>query len=104
MLAAILILAAQSPSDNDYRWEQLKARIETAPKGVGTFIERRNGCEYWDGEVNGTGDGRDQSIQRERKKLRCDQIERDERLLRNEHRKRPAVLKLLDDTKDLGPW
>ena len=104
MLAAILFLAAHSPADNDSQWEQLKARIEAAPQVVGTFIERRNGCEYWDGEVNGTGDGRDQSIQRKRKKLRCDQIEQDERLLRNEYRKSLAILELLDDTKELGPW
>ncbi len=104
MLAAILFLAAQSPADNDHRWEQLKARIETAPQRIATFIERRTGCNYWDGEFNGTGDGRDQTIQRERKKLRCDEIERDELMLRKSHRKDPSVLKLLDDTKELGPW
>ena len=103
MLAAILFLVAQTPAD-DYRWEQLRARIETAPQDVATFIERRTGCNHWDGEVNGTGDGRDKMVQNERKKLRCDEMDRDERMLRKEHRKSPAVLKLLDDTKELPPW
>src|SRR6266576_1526355 len=102
MLAAILFLTAQSPAD-DYQWEQLKARIESAPQDIATFIERRTGCNHWDGEVNGSGDGRDQMVQKERRKLRCDQIDRDERMLRNQHRKSPGVLRLLDDTKDLPP-
>lgn len=103
MFAVFLLVAAQTAAD-DARWEQLHDRIEAAPQPVATFIERRTSCNYWDGEVNGTGDGRDQTIQRERKKLRCDEIERDERMLRKKHRKSPAVLKLLDDTKELDPW
>jgi len=103
MFAAFLLLAVPSAAD-DARWEQLHERIEAAPQPVATFIERRAGCNYWDGEVNGTGDGRDQTIQRERKKLHCDDIGRDERLLRKKNRKSPAVLKLLDDTRELGPW
>ena len=103
MFAVFFLVAAQTDAD-DARWEQLRDRIEAAPQSVATFIERRTGCNYWDGEVNGTGDGRDQTIQRERKKLRCAEIERDERMLRKKHRKHPAVLKLLDDTKELDPW
>jgi hypothetical protein len=103
MFAVFLLVMAQTAAE-DARWEQLRDRIEASPQPVATFIERRTACNYWDGEVNGTGDGRDQSIQMERKKLRCDEVERDERMLRKKHRKHPAVLKLLDDTKELDPW
>ena len=103
MLAAILFLAAQTPADDD-GWEKLRARVETAPQDVATFIQRRTACNHWDGEVNGTGDGRDKMVQKERKKLRCDEVDRDEEMLRKVHRKSPALLKLLDDTKNLPPW
>jgi hypothetical protein len=103
MFAVILLVAVPSAADHA-RWEQFHDRIEAAPQPVATFIERRVGCNYWDGEVSGAGDGRDRTIQRERQKLHCDDIERDERQLRKKHRKSPAVLKLLDDTRELGPW
>jgi hypothetical protein len=103
MLAAVLFLAALAPA-NDEQWLQLKARIEAAPQDVATFIERRTGCNYWYGEVTGRGDGRDQSIRKQLRKLRCDTIGRDERALRKRHARSPAVLKLLNETTELDPW
>ena len=92
------------PAADDERWEQLKDRIESAPVDVATFIERRTGCNHFDGEVGSEYPERERMIQDERKKLRCDEIGADERALRKEHRRSPEVLLLLDDTKHLLPW
>ena len=84
-------------------WKQLKSRMDRAPQEIGKFIERRTGCNHWDGEVGSPYAGREQMIQMERKKLRCDDIDSDERKLRNNHRRTPKVLQLITDTKDLPP-
>lgn len=103
MLLAFLLFAAQTTADDD-RWEQLKARIELAPREVATFIERRTGCNHFDGEVGSGYPERERMVQDERKKLRCDEIASDERALRKKHHESPEVLTLLCDTKNLLPW
>jgi hypothetical protein len=102
MITAILLMAA-SPTADGNRWSQLQTAIEAAPKDLATFIERRTACNHWDGEVGSGYVGRERQIQNERKKLRCDNVEADERALRKEYRHSPALLKLLDETEDMPP-
>jgi hypothetical protein len=100
ILAAALLLDVQ---DNDVTFSALRIRIESAPQGVATFIERRTGCQHFWGEVSGNPE-RDAQVHEALEELRCDDIEADERTLRKAHQGKPEVLKLLDDTTDLMPW
>ena len=103
MLAAVLLLAAQSSAD-DARWEKLKVRIEAAPLDLSAFIERRAGCNHFDGEVGSDYPERERMIQDARTKLRCDDIETDEDALRKAHGGSAELLRLLDETRRLMPW
>ena len=102
MLALLVLLAAQT-TPNDEHWEQLKTRIRLAPHDVATFIERRTGCNHFDGEVGSGYPERERKVQDERKRLRCDQIEVDGQSLRKKYRDKSAVLRPLKQTEHLLP-
>lgn len=69
------------------------------PTEVKAFIDRRMGCAHWAGE--GAEDrARAREIHRALADLRCSALERDERALRGRHRRSPAVIKALDETRD----
>jgi len=99
----VLIQATQITADGA-AWEQLKARIEVAPRDVATFIERRTGCNYLAGEVGSDFAERERWLEGQQKKLRCDEIGANEQALEKKYRKNPDVAQLLQDTKDLLPW
>jgi hypothetical protein len=103
MLLTIMAAGTLAPVD-DEAWLILKDRIERAPQPVATFIERRTGCNHWNGKGGGGEPGREKQIERARKQLGCDQIDTDERSLRKRYRNLPDVLQLLNDTEDLMPW
>ena len=103
-LLLVALLTAQAAELVEDDWDRLRPRIELAPQDVAKFIERRAGCNHFGGEV-GSGDrGREKQVQDMLKKLRCSQLEMDERALRKVYSDKPDVLKLLDDTVDLMPW
>jgi hypothetical protein len=103
LAAALLLLAAHAPAD-DRRWEALMARIEAAPADVSAFVERRAGCNHFDGEVGSEYAEREKMVQDARTKLRCDDLDADEASLRRAHRASAELLRLLDETKHLMPW
>jgi hypothetical protein len=74
-----------------------------APQEVATFIERRAGCNHFSGEESYDRQ-RAEEIGRALRKLRCTDIESDERALRQIYHSRPIILQLLDDTRDLLGW
>lgn len=102
MITVLVLLVAQT-TPRDEHWEQLKTRIQLAPHDVATFIERRTGCNHFNGEVGSSYPERERMVQDERKRLRCDQIEVDEQALRKKHRGKPAVVRLLKQTEHLLP-
>jgi hypothetical protein len=101
LMAAYL---ARGGTPDEETWESLRARIETSPQEVATFIERRTGCNHFWGEVGSGNAEREQQIGDALGELRCAELEADEDALRDAHHDEPEVLKLLDDTKDLLPW
>jgi hypothetical protein len=103
ILALAFMLVQQSASDEE-SWERLKARIELAPQDVATFIERRTDCYHWNGEAGGGFREREEQVQSERRRLRCDYIASDTQKLRHKYRGRADVLELIADTADLEPW
>lgn len=98
--AALLIAAAPTASD----WPTLFRRIEAAPPPVAAFIERRSGCNHFWGEAGSGFAPRERQVQARLRELRCNRLEPDERALRKRFRKQPEVLRLLRDTRDIGPW
>ena len=67
------------------------------PKDAQEVAERSLACMHFGGEVNGTGDERDQDVARQLKKLNCDRVERELKDIRFKYRKSPKVLKILEE-------
>jgi hypothetical protein len=97
-LALILLLASEDPAH-----EALRSRVESAPREVAKFIERRAGCNHFLGEEPYDAE-RAAELNRTIRELRCKRIERDERRLERTYRDRPALLLLLKETEDLPGW
>ena len=98
---ALYMIQAAGP---DAEWEQLKARIELAPREIAAFIERRAGCNHLDGEAGSGFPEREAWVQAQREELRCNSIDPDEQALRVKFRSNPEIVQLLDATQDLRPW
>lgn len=103
-ILVLLTLLAQPATLEEEPWEALRARIETSPQDVATFIERRTGCNHFWSEAGSRYAERERQIQGMLKELRCNDLPADERALRKMHRDKPDVARLLDETKDLMPW
>jgi hypothetical protein len=104
MILALAAILMHPTGIGDEAWEHLRAQIELAPQAVATFIERRTGCNHWDGEAGSSYSEREEQVQSERRKLRCDHIQSDAHRLEHRYRGRPEILRLLHDTADLDPW
>ena len=104
MIIVASLLLAQPSAAEDEAWQVLKARIESAPQDIATFIERRTGCNHFDGEAGSGYAEREKQVQAARTELRCDDIETDTRALEDKYGKQPALLQLLEETEDLLPW
>jgi len=95
--AAAMLLAANS-------WQaDLKVRLKSAPNDVEAFVVRRAGCNHFLGEFP-FNEERAAFLERAIRRLRCDTLDREEQQLRRVHGGNPAILQLLDDAADLGPW
>ncbi|MET0251417.1 MAG: hypothetical protein ABW203_04485 [Novosphingobium sp.] len=99
LLAATALLLASEGSSGG----ALRARVGHAPRAVAAFIERRASCNHFTGEEPYDKE-RAAYLNRVIRELRCERIDRDERRLRSAYRRRPAILRLLDDTADLLGW
>lgn len=84
-------------------FERLKARVAAGPRKVAAFIERRAGCNHFTGEEPYDAERR-AFLEKTIRQLRCARIERDERALRRQYRRQPAVLRLLDETAEQSGW
>ena len=111
-MLSILIAAAQATPDEatelqayqqesltEESWEKLKVRIESAPQDVATFIKRRAGCNHFGGETGSGDPEREQQVPEDVTKLRCNEVEADERSLQRAYREQPKVLDLLKETR-----
>lgn len=97
-VSLLLLLSAQ-----DGISEGLRARVQSAPRKVAAFIERRAGCNHFLGEEPYDAE-RAAELKRTIRELRCARIERDERRLERTYRDRPDILRLLKETEDLPGW
>jgi len=93
---AVLLASSSGP-------QELIARVESAPKDVEAFIVRRTGCNHFLGEPPFSRE-RAVFLEQQIDKLRCVDLDRDEKALRRAYRDDPTVLQLLDETADMGPW
>jgi hypothetical protein len=80
----------------------LRSLTKTAPKEIAAFIERRAYCNHFLGEEPYDAE-RAAELDKTLRELRCNSIERDERKVRRSYRKRPALIRLLDETADALP-
>lgn len=91
MLAAATAISADSA---------IQRRIDLAPKAVRDLIERRAGCNYFAGEEP-YDEARARDLARHMRSLRCTDLDRDDRELRQLFAKQPAILELLTNTEDV---
>ncbi|HEX8481311.1 MAG TPA: hypothetical protein VF650_05375 [Allosphingosinicella sp.] len=100
-LAALALILLLSPEDSAE--QALRVRVESAPRKVAAFIERRAGCNHFLGEEPYDAD-RAAELKRTIRELRCNRIERDQRRLEHTYRGRTDILQLLKETEDLPGW
>ena len=82
----------------------VRARIDRSPPDVSSFIERRVGCNHWEGEVFPNGfPPRQREVQNMLRTNHCSSVPRDARRLEIKYRDNAEVLNLLKDTEDLLP-
>ena len=79
---------------------EVRALQKDVPQEVAALIHRIVECNYWAGEEP-YDKKRAAHIQRAVKKLRCDQLDRDEQRLQRKYGSKPKVLKALADAKAL---
>ena len=73
--------------------------LKSVPFGVRDLLERRAGCNHWGGEEGYDAD-RAKQIAEAARKLRCNQIEADERRIKRKYAKSRRVRWLLATTRD----
>lgn len=95
-LAALLLSAQALPDD-------LRARVEAQPRVIRHFVARRAMCNHFAGEEP-YDEARRREIERALRKDRCDQAESDEVALRHRYARYPAIIAVLDDTRDALGW
>jgi len=78
------------------------ARDNHLPDDVRAFIDRRMGCNHWEGEEPFDAD-REREISAAVRDLGCDRLEKDEEALRRKYRAAGPVQKALTDAKDALP-
>ncbi len=100
-LAPFALLLLLSPVEDDP--EIFRARVESAPQRVATFIERRANCNHFTGEEPYDPE-RAAYLKKTIRELKCARLSRDERRLVRAYRDRPEILRLLKDTEDLPGW
>ena len=96
--AAAILLTAGTASGGD-----LRARVESAPKAVAAFIQRRADCDHFLGEEP-YDKQRAADLARTVRELRCDGLDLDERKLRRTFKNKAQILKLLDETGASIDW
>jgi hypothetical protein len=82
----------------------VRARIDRSPPDVASFIERRIGCNHWEGEVFPNGfPPRQRKVQHVLRTNHCGRVANDARRLEAKYRSNAVVLTLLKDTEYLLP-
>ncbi len=100
-LLPLALILSLSPVDDP--WKSLKPRVESAPREVAKFIERRAGCNHFLGEEPYDPE-RAAELSKALRELRCERVDRDERRLTRAYRSRPDIVRLLKDTETLIGW
>ncbi|MCW5746449.1 MAG: hypothetical protein KIT36_09645 [Alphaproteobacteria bacterium] len=96
-LAAGLVVA---PVRADYQ-STMEALTRGLPRDASALVYRIVGCNHWGGEEP-YDDARKAEIDKAMRELDCDRLDRDEADLRRRHAGDPAVLKALDQAKELA--
>ena len=104
MIASLMFLLLLQMPAEDEAWQKLKSRIELAPQDVATFIERRTGCNHFEGEVGGEYPEREAQLQSVLGELRCNDLEADARRLARKYKAQPRIVQLLAETEELMLW
>ncbi len=92
-----LLMSVQGAED------ELRARVAEQPRVVRHFVARRAMCNHFAGEEP-YDEARRREIERALRRDRCGQIEADEVALRHRFARYPAVIAVLDDTRDALGW
>ncbi|WP_298190676.1 hypothetical protein [Novosphingobium sp.] len=95
----LLLIAAATMMTADPTEVRVRRELHAAPRPVRTFLVRRAGCNHWGGE-EGYDVERAAQIADAARKLRCRQIEADEKRIKRKYAKSRRVRWLLATTRD----
>ena len=97
MIAALLLAPALGDFGNDPKFSDLR----NLPYDVRAHIDRQRNCNHWAGEEPYDADRRRQ-IAAAVRDLRCTRLEAEEHQLRRRYARVPAVLKAIDDNREVA--
>jgi hypothetical protein len=78
--------------------QDIQALTRGMPKDVVSYISRAAECHHWGGE-EAYDKERSEEIEQAAKRLRCDQLDSDEKKFRLKYKKNPTVLARIDRVK-----
>jgi hypothetical protein len=78
--------------------QEIQALTKGMPKEVASYISRAAECHHWGGE-EAYDKERSAEIEQAAKRLRCDQLDSDEKKFRLKYKKNPTVLARIDQVK-----
>jgi len=96
-LSLLLIASPASAATSQGQWRSLPRDF---PHEVRAFMERRNACVHWGGEGPTGFKPRDKQIAEAEARLRCEEVDAQERALKKHYAKRPSVLRTMEDSRD----
>ena len=100
MLPAVIAALLLAPALGDFGDEADRA-LRGLPHDVRVHIDRQRSCNHWAGEDPYDADRRRQ-IAAAVRDLRCTRLEGEERQLRRRYARVPAVLKAIDDNREVA--
>ena len=89
---AVLVLATPASAR-----DRMVDGFPDLPPDAQEVAERSLACQHFWGEVNGTGDGRDQQVAERLSELQCDQIEQDLQQMRTKYQASERILEILSE-------
>ena len=96
IFAAVLFaaLSYQTASAQD----RLMTGYPELPRDAKRLAERSQSCEHFAGEINGNSGELDRRANRAIKKLKCDRLEKDAKVIKHKYRNNPKVLRLVNES------
>ncbi len=101
LFAALLVCSPFCLADDKEELPEVKSLQAGMPKDVAAFISRAVDCNHWGGEEPYDKE-RQEFIKNAVEKLRCGELESDEKRLNDKYRNKPRILNAIKTSKEVS--